>query len=79
MHRPGIAATHRALMGSTAMQTAALAATLAAVLISAPQLARADWPAVNGAENERYSPLKQVDTKTVAKLGAALGAMPSMI
>ena len=29
------------------------------------------WPAVNGAENQRYSPLKQIDTKNVSKLGAA--------
>ena len=48
-----------------------LAAVLAAGVSSAALAAPAGWPAVNGAENQRYSPLKQIDTKTVAKLGAA--------
>jgi alcohol dehydrogenase (cytochrome c) len=28
------------------------------------------WPAVNGLDNQRYSPLKQIDAKNVSKLGA---------
>ncbi len=44
---------------------------LAAAISLAPQLARADWPAVNGADNQRYSPLKQINAKTVSRLGAA--------
>jgi len=45
---------------------------LAALAISsAPQLAWAEWPTVNGADNQRYSPLKQINTGNVAKLGAA--------
>ena len=47
-------------------------ALMATVAVSAiPQLAKADWPAVNGAQNQRYSPLKQIDAKNVGKLGAA--------
>ncbi len=71
MHRRAVSATARVSGASTAIRAAGLAALLAASMLSAPQLARADWPAVNGAENQRYSPLKQIDTKTVAKLGAA--------
>ena len=43
----------------------------AAAIGAAPGMARADWPTVNGVENQRYSPLKQIDTKTIGKLGAA--------
>jgi quinohemoprotein ethanol dehydrogenase len=43
---------------------------MAAAIGAAPQ-AWADWPTVNGAQNQRYSPLKQITPKTVAKLGAA--------
>jgi PQQ-dependent dehydrogenase (methanol/ethanol family) len=44
---------------------------MAAVIGLAPQPAKADWPAVNGADNQRYSPLKQIDTRNIGKLGAA--------
>ena len=71
MHRPMTAATFRASVKSTLMRSCGLALVAAAALGAAPQLARADWPTVNGVDNQRYSPLKQIDTKTVAKLGAA--------
>lgn len=44
---------------------------LAAAIGAAP-VAWAQWPTVNGAQNQRYSPLKQINTKTVSKLGAAV-------
>jgi glucose dehydrogenase/plastocyanin len=44
---------------------------LAAAACLAPQLAQAAWPAVNGADNQRYSPLKQINASNVSKLGAA--------
>ena len=71
MHRPKTAATYRASVKSTAMRTCGLALVMAAAIGAAPQAAQAGWPAVNGVDNQRYSPLKQIDTKTVAKLGAA--------
>ena len=71
MQRPKTPATHRATLKSTALASCALALVIAAGVGAAPQAARAGWPAVNGADNQRYSPLKQIDTKTVSKLGAA--------
>jgi glucose dehydrogenase len=53
------------------MQACGLIALLAGAISAAPQLAWAQWPAVNGADNQRYSPLKQINTANVAKLGAA--------
>ena len=44
---------------------------LAATVSLAPQLAWAQWSAVNGADNQRYSPLKQINAQNVSKLGAA--------
>jgi PQQ-dependent dehydrogenase (methanol/ethanol family) len=58
-------------MNSTAARACGLAIAAAAAIGAAPQPARADWPAVNGADNQRYSPLKQIDAKNVSKLGAA--------
>jgi quinohemoprotein ethanol dehydrogenase len=51
--------------------TCGLAVVLAAALGAAPQPAAAGWPAVNGADNQRFSPLKQINAGNVAKLGAA--------
>ena len=65
------AITERASSTSTAMRTGGLIALMAVAIGSTPQLARADWPAVNGADNQRYSPLKQINAGNVAKLGAA--------
>jgi PQQ-dependent dehydrogenase (methanol/ethanol family) len=71
MHGPKIAAARRHWMTSTAARACAFAAIAATAAALAPQPARAEWPAVNGADNQRYSPLSQINTKTVAKLGAA--------
>ena len=58
-------------MNSTAARALGLAA-MAAAAIGAAAPARADsWPAVNGADNQRYSPLSQNNAKTISKLGAA--------
>ena len=46
-------------------------AAVAALAAAAPELAQAAWPTVNGAENQRYSPLTQINTGNVAKLGAS--------
>ena len=71
MHRPMTTIIDRASLKSALMRSCGLALIAAAVIGSAPQLARADWPAVNGVDNQRYSPLKQINTKNVGKLGAA--------
>ena len=59
----------RAWLASAATRTCGAAALLAAA--AAPGAARADWPTVNGAENQRYSPLTQINARSVARLGAA--------
>ena len=46
-------------------------AALAAAALLGPSAGMAEWPTVNGAENQRYSPLVQITTKNVSKLGAA--------
>ena len=66
-----LAVTERASRASTATRACGLAALAALAVGSAPQLARAEWPAVNGADNQRYSPLKQINAGNVTKLGAA--------
>lgn len=71
MHRQESAVAARASRTSRATLACGLAALLAVAIGSAPQPARAGWPTVNGVDNQRYSPLKQINTKTVAKLGAA--------
>jgi alcohol dehydrogenase (cytochrome c) len=71
MLRPNAAATERVRTRSSALGTCALAAIAATAIGAAAQPARAAWPAVNGADNQRYSPLKQIDARNVAKLGAA--------
>lgn len=71
MHRRKLAATERASRRRAAKGACGLVALMAAAIGSAPQPARADWPAVNGADNQRYSPLKQINAANVAKLGAA--------
>ncbi len=43
---------------------------LAAAITLAPQAGWAQWATVNGHDNQRYSPLKEINTKNVAKLGA---------
>ena len=59
--------------GTSATTAVGLAVMLAAAIgsVAPAQAAPAGWPAVNGADNQRYSPLKQIDTRTVSKLGAA--------
>ena len=59
MHRQGLA------------RACGLGVALAMAIGFAPQAAHAAWPAVNGADNQRYSPLKQITAANVAKLGAA--------
>ena len=71
MRQSKTAATNRASLKSAAMATCALALVMAAAIGAAPATAQAGWPTVNGVDNQRYSPLKQIDTKTIAKLGAA--------
>lgn len=44
---------------------------LAASTLLATQGGWAEWPAVNGADNQRYSPLAEITTKNVSRLGAA--------
>ncbi len=63
------AVTERA--ARTATRVGGCVALLALAISAAPHLARAEWPAVNGADNQRYSPLKQINAGNVAKLGAA--------
>ena len=65
-----LGAVRAATRTSTATQVCGFVALLAVAISSAPQRAWAGWPAVNGADNQRYSPLAQINTKTVAKLGA---------
>ena len=65
------AGTGRAIRASTAARVCGAAVLLALAIGAAPQLARAEWPAVNGADNQRYSPLKQINAGNVAKLGAS--------
>jgi alcohol dehydrogenase (cytochrome c) len=48
-----------------------LGVLMAAAMGSAPRAETPAWPAVNGADNQRYSPLKQISPGNVAKLGAA--------
>ena len=44
---------------------------LAAAIAFAPQVGWAQWSTVNGPDNQRYSPLKAINTQNVTKLGAA--------
>jgi len=53
------------------MRACGVIALLAVAIGAAPRPAWAEWPAVNGADNQRYSPLTQINTGNVAKLGAA--------
>jgi PQQ-dependent dehydrogenase (methanol/ethanol family) len=55
------------------MGACGLAVILAAAAASGAQAApaQAGWPAVNGVENERYSPLSQINVANISKLGAA--------
>jgi glucose dehydrogenase/plastocyanin len=62
---------HRSIWEAVMRSRKLLLGAAAVAAVCAPQLARADWPAVNGAENQRYSPLKQIDVQNVQKLGAA--------
>ena len=71
MHLQKIVVTDRAGMKSAAGRAGKFAAVLAAAMTLVPQLGWAQWPTVNGSENQRYSPLKQINTHTVKKLGAA--------
>ena len=43
---------------------------LAAAITLEPQAGWAQWATVNGHDNQRYTPLKEINTKNVAKLGA---------
>jgi alcohol dehydrogenase (cytochrome c) len=58
-------------MRSPAKRTGAAIVALATAISLAPHAASAQWAAINGADNQRYSPLKQINAKTVGKLGAA--------
>ncbi len=48
-----------------------LAVVVAAAIALAAQFSSAQWPAVNGINNQRYSPLTEINTQNVTKLGAA--------
>jgi len=48
-----------------------LAVVVAAAIALAAQFSSAQWPAVNGINNQRYSSLTEINTQNVTKLGAA--------
>ena len=72
MDRSNSSMQRRALRAQAMAGACALAIMAAAsVAIAAPAARGPGWPAVNGVDNQRYSPLSQIDTRTVSKLGAA--------
>ncbi len=52
-------------------RTASFAIVLGAAIICTAQLGLAQWPEVNGVNNQRYSSLSEINTQNVTKLGAA--------
>jgi quinohemoprotein ethanol dehydrogenase len=61
-NRPGLRRTVRLCVSASAL--------LACVAFAA-QLGRAQWSTVNGKDNQRYSPLTEINTQNVTNLGAA--------
>ena len=80
MHHQKILGTECARAKSTAGRKCTFAVMLAAAIALVPQVGWAQWSPVNGPDNQRYSPLKQINTRNVTKLGAASeikGIIPS--
>ena len=72
MEHSDLSEQRRALRAQAMAGACGLALMAAAsVAFAAPASKGPAWPAVNGVDNQRYSPLSQIDTKTVSKLGAA--------
>ena len=65
------AVTDRPSKASMTARWCGVIGLLALGVSSAPQLAWAAWPDVNGPDNQRYSPLDQINARNVGKLGAA--------
>ena len=71
MDRSNIFVMNHSAWRSATSRVFAYVILLAAAISFAAQLGRAQWPTVNGAQNERYSPLSQIDAQNVTQLGAA--------
>jgi quinohemoprotein ethanol dehydrogenase len=71
MHRQKVVATDHVGMKSAATRFCAVVALVAAPIAFAPQSGWAQWSTVNGPDNQRYSPLKEINAQNVQKLGAA--------
>ncbi len=71
MERKGLRITRRAWQIRSACTGFCVAIVIAFSTIGA-RAARAQWPTVNGdMQNTRYSPLTQIDSRNISKLGAA--------
>jgi glucose dehydrogenase/plastocyanin len=62
---------YRAAVRGALARSAMLVFALGAAIGLAPQFCSAQWPTVNGRNNQRYSSLAEINTHNVTKLGAA--------
>ena len=71
MDRRNLFARNHSASRRVASRALVYAVAVSAAIALAAQLGRAQWPAVNGVQNERYSSLNQINAQNVTQLGAA--------